>query len=71
MDHRKVFVRSYLKCHSQDDSSIVDRIKNEYLVPFDGSEYNFTKPVDELDKESTRGEVGQPVEVENWFTEEN
>ena len=46
-----VFVRPYLNCLSQDDASLVDIIRNEYLVPYDGSEYNFTKPVDELDDE--------------------
>jgi len=59
-----VFVRPYLNCLSQEDETLTNIIKNDYLVQHDGSEYNFTTPVEEMDAKSTRGEVGQPVEVD-------
>ena len=44
-------------------------IKDEYLVLYDGSEYNFTTPVEEMDEKSIKGEVGQPVEVDELVYE--
>jgi len=49
------------KCFSQESPSLIDIIKNDYLVAPDNLEYNFTVPVEEL----LHGEVGQPLDVDN------
>ena len=59
-----VFIRPYLNCLDQEDSQLINIIKNDFLTHPDGSEYNFTKPLEEMDEKSTKGEVGQPVEVD-------
>jgi len=62
--HGNVFVRPYLNCMDQGDDNLVDIIKSEYLVQHDGSEYNFSKPIEQMEDRNVRGEVGQPVEVD-------
>jgi len=59
-----VYVRPYLNCLDQEDETLINIIKNDYLVGPDGAQYNFSKPLDQMEDTSLRGEVGQPVEVD-------
>jgi len=61
---RSVFVRPYLNCLSSDSDELVNIVKKDYLVNWDGQDYNFSVPVSQLDHTSLQGEIGQPLEVD-------
>ena len=46
---RSVFVRPYLNCLSSGSDELVNIVKNDFLVDWDGQDYNFSVPVSELD----------------------
>ena len=60
-----IFVRPYLNCLEPDSDVLVKILKEEYIHPWNGKEYNFTVPVENLDSTSLEGEVGQPREVDD------
>ena len=44
-----MFVRPYLNCLASDSDKLVDIVKSDYLVSWNGEEYDFSVPVSELD----------------------
>jgi len=65
-----VTIRPSLNCLDQEDPKLVDIIRENYLVPSDGLEYNFSVPLEKLDKTNLMGEVGQPLEVDKLIYNE-
>jgi len=66
-----VTIRSSLNCLDQEDLKLIDTIREHYLVPSDGQDYNFSQPMDKLEKEKLQGEVGQPLEVDQLVYNED
>ena len=59
-----VFVKPYHNCLDMDSQHLTSYIKNHLLVPPSTAEYSFSRPLDQLNKTSLQGEVGQPLEVD-------
>ena len=64
-DYVSVWIRPRLNCFESDSEELVNIVKKDFLQPWNGEDYNFSVPVDQLDTTSLQGEVGQPKEVDD------
>ena len=59
-----VLVKPYHNCLEMDSPHLTSYIKDHLLVSPSTVEYNFSRPLDQLNETSLQGEVGQPLEVD-------
>ena len=59
-----VLVKPYHNCLEMDSPHLTSYIKDHLLVSPSTAEYNFSRPLDQLNETSLQGEVGQPLEVD-------
>lgn len=64
-DYVSVWVRPRLNCFESDNEELVNIVKEDFLRPWNGEDYSFSVPLDQLDSTSLEGEVGQPKEVDD------
>ena len=61
---RSILVRPFLNCLEQDHEHLLRNVRDNYLVPWSGKDYDFSVSTEDLDITSLEGEVGQPKEVD-------
>ena len=62
--YRSILVRPHLNCLEPDHDDLLRNVRDNYLVPWNGGDYDFSVPIEDLDITSLEGEVGQPKEVD-------
>lgn len=62
--YRSILVRPHLNCLEPDHDDLIRNVRDNYLVPWSGRDYDFSVPIEDLDITSLEGEVGQPKEVD-------